>query len=214
MPRKKLLPRYTWDEYRQWDDDTRWELVDGEPFAMAPAPTPVHQSVVTCIGAAFRDFLRGKPCRAFVSPIDVRLSESDVVQPDVVVVCDSNQIRHTHIEGAPTLVVEVQSPESVRHDRIRKLRLYAQAGVKEYWLITPYPAMVEVLLLATDGSYHARAAFTEKDTLESPTFPDLRLPLADIFDFPIPPEVKVNEIRESTPPYGAKRPRHGAPGRG
>lgn len=200
MPKRKEPSRHTWSDYRRWEDDGRWEILGGEAFAMAPAPTPRHQAAVTKLGTAVCSFLRGKPCQAFVAPIDVRLSESDVVQPDVVVVCDHRQIKASHIDGPPTLVVEVQSPESVRHDRIRKLRLYAQAGVKEYWLVTPYPPMVEVLLLSPDGSYHARAAFTEKDVLESPSFPDLRLPLGDIFDFPIPPENAISEIRESTPP--------------
>jgi Uma2 family endonuclease len=116
------------------------------------------------------------------------------------VVCDPNQIKR-HIEGPPTLVVEVQSPQSLRHDRIRKLQLYARSGVKEYWLVTPYPPMVEVLELADDASYHGRVAFTEKDTLVSPSIPDLHLALADVFDFPVPPEDRIEEIRETPPPY-------------
>lgn len=98
---------FTWDDYRRWDDDERWEIVNGEAFAMTPAPTPRHQMVVGELFKALSSFLRGKIFRPLPSPIDVRLSDLDVLQPDIVVVCGPEQIRPTHIQGAPRLVVEV-----------------------------------------------------------------------------------------------------------
>ena len=84
---------------------------------------------------------------------DSGLSEEDIVQPDLIVVCDANRIKPTHIEGPPTLVIEVLSPSTQAYDRVRKLRLFAASGVQEVWLVTPHPSLVEVLTL--DGGLTA-----------------------------------------------------------
>ncbi len=158
--------------------------------------------IVTRLCGQFVQHFEGRPCIPLVSPIDVKLSAEDVVQPDVVVVCDRSQITETHVEGAPTLAIEVLSPSSHRHDRVRKLRLYARAGVREYWLVQPHPAVIEVLQL-TGGHYQIAGAYTDTETLRSPTFPDLALDLSTVFTLPIPPAEQIDEIRESAPPYDA-----------
>lgn len=191
--------RYSWDDYRTWDDDQRWELVDGEAFCLSPAPAVRHQVIVgRLFGQLFQHF-QGRPSEPLVSPVDVKLSTADVVQPDIVVICDRSKILESHIEGAPDLAVEVVSPSSQRHDRVRKLRLYAAAGVREYWLVQPYPAVIEVLQL-TGPDYLIAGAYTDTETLHSPTFPDLVLDLAAVFSLPIPVEEQIDEIRESAPP--------------
>ncbi len=160
------------------------------------APSTLHQQISMGLGSALNLHFRGRTCRVFAAPTDVRLSEHDVAQPDLMVVCDKAQIQEGHIDGPPTLVAEILSPSSLRHDRIRKSRLYAACGVKEYWIVNPSPAMVEVYLL--DGqTYRLQAGYTEKDTLLSPTFPDLAVELAEVF-----PDEEVDEVRESAaPPY-------------
>ncbi len=201
---RELEYRYSWADYREWPKDERWELVSGEPFAMSPAPSLRHQHVVTALGREVSLFLQGRPCRAFVSPVDVRLSDDDVVEPDIVVVCDEGRMRETHIEGAPTLVVEVSSPATAHHDRIRKMPLYAKHGVKEYWIVTPYPPSLEIYI--NDGdTFRLHSGFDERQTLTSPTFPGLEIELARVFDFPLPPETIVHRVRESPPPYPADR---------
>ena len=197
--------RFGWHEYRAWDDGQRWELIAGEPFCMSPAPTSRHQAIVGDLFAFLHAHFRDRPCRPFVAPIDVKLSPEDVVQPDIAVVCDRSTVRTTHIEGSPALVVEVLSPSSHRHDRVRKLRLYAHFGVQEYWLVQPYPAVVEVLELA-GSDYRIAGAYTDVETLHSPTFPELVLDLSEVFTLPIPPEEQIDEIRESAPPYDAGYP--------
>ena len=189
--------RVTWSDYRSWDDENRWEIIDGQPYAMT-APRVSHQEVCGELFALLHAHFKGRSCRPFISPIDVRITEYDAVQPDLLVVCDESQITPTHIEGPPTLVVEVLSPSTQRHDRVRKLRLYAAAGVGEYWLIQPYPALAEVLSLE-NGSYLISGAYTEKDTLTSPSFPELALSLQEIF----PPSdgETIDEVRETPPPY-------------
>lgn len=195
----KRTQKASWTDYQTWGDDTRWEIIDGHPYAMT-APRVAHQFVCGELHAALHAHFKQRPCRLFLSPIDVRLSEHDVVQPDLIVVCGKGQVIPTHIEGPPTLVVEILSPSTQRHDRVRKLRLYAKAGVAEYWIIQPYPALAEVLALE-GNSYKIAGAYTELDTLKSVVFDNLTLSLTEIF--PESDGEVIEEIREAAPPYAA-----------
>ncbi len=198
---------FTWDDYQSWDDKRRWELVGGEAYEMTPAPVPRHQEIVGNLFPELRRFFAGKKCNVFLAPIDVRLSEEDVVQPDIVVVCDRRQVTPTHIEGAPTLVVEILSPSTGLHDRTRKMPLYARAGVGEVWLVTPYPWLVEVFQLDGDR-YLVHGAYSKKDRLHSPGFPKLTISLSKVFDFPLEPGEEISMVKESRPSYGTVKPKH------
>ncbi len=142
-------PRFTYGDYVQWDDDERWELIDGRPHAMA-APTVSHQRLVTDLSAQLHIQLQGARCEALVSPIDVRLPRNDepdddivdVVQPDVIVVCDPATLDDRGCRGAPDFVVEVLSPSTADHDRVTKLALYERHGVREYWVVQPVERLV------------------------------------------------------------------------
>ena len=177
---------YLWDDYRSWADDRRWEIIAGEAYAMSPAPSTRHQSIQLELAVQFRNRLDGRPCKPFISPVDVKLDELNVVQPDLVVVCRPEQIKSTHIEGAPALVVEILSPSTAQRDRGVKMDAYARAGVQEVWLVTPWPQCVEVYILDHD-SYRRHGAFTQLHTLNSPTLPALMVTLAAVFDFPLEP---------------------------
>ena len=195
---------FTWDDYRSWDDRRRWEIVGGEAYDMTPAPTTRHQSALVELTSQFQTYFRGKKCRAFVAPTDVKLSDENVVQPDLIVVCDRDKIKPTHIAGAPTLIVEVLSPATALHDRMRKMPLYAKAGVREVWLVTPYPWLVEVFTL--EGiRYQLQGIYSKKDTLRSATFQKLKINLSKVFDFPLEPGEKIAMVKESRPPYGRRR---------
>jgi Uma2 family endonuclease len=185
--------RVSFVEYQTWNEDQRWEIIDGHPYAMS-SPSLIHQTLSIALGHALFGHFKGQPCAVFSAPLDVRLSDFDVVQPDLLVVCDQKQLNPGYVDGPPTLVIEILSPSTMRHDRIRKARLYAAAGVKEYWLVHPSPAMIEICLL--DGeTYRLVSGYTDMDTLSSPTFPELSLDLSDIFPFE-----EVDEVREGRPP--------------
>ncbi len=169
---------------------------------MTPAPTTRHQRIQWELTRQLGAFFEGHPCVAFPAPTDVKLSDEDVVQPDIVVVCDPDQIKRTHIEGAPTLVVEILSPSTAAFDRVRKMRLYAKSGVKEVWLITPYPWLAEVYAL--DGATYRLATSYEKEgTLVSVAFPHLMVRLSEIFNYPIDPDEAIEMVKEGRPPYPA-----------
>lgn len=195
----------TWDDYRQLPDNERWELINGELYAMSPAPETRHQFVVRKFMAAFERHFEGKPCQPWVSPVDVRLADNVVVQPDLAIVCDPKQVKTTHLEGAPALVVEVLSPSTMSHDSVRKLQLYAAAGVREFWLVNPYPHLIQVLVL-DDGHYVIQAAYQGKSGVAaSITFPGLEVRLPEVFGFSVPPEEQILEVHEAEPKWGTAR---------
>ena len=100
----------------------------------------------------------------FIAPTDVLLDpdKRTVVQPDVMVVCDRSKIHRKGIYGAPDLVVEVLSPSTMNHDRGPKMRHYAAAGVKEYWLVLPLEKSVEVYH-GHDGTFELDCVYTQVD---------------------------------------------------
>lgn len=152
--------RFTYADYLKWPDDERWELIDGEAYAMAPAPTISHQTMVLSIAKQIDEALDGAPCRALIAPVDVLLptpNEADdhattVVQPDILVVCDPDKITERNVRGAPDWIIEVLSPATARHDHLTKRALYQRAGVREYWLVHPVDRVLTIYVLK-DGQY-------------------------------------------------------------
>ena len=146
---------YTYADYCTWDDDERWELIDGVPYAMA-APLIAHQRVSRDIVMQIGQFLRGKPCEVFYAPTDVRLNadtrDDTVVQPDLIVVCDESKLNERGCAGAPDMAVEILSPSSVEHDKVRKYKLYLKYGVREYWIVDP-KAKTVVTYILENGDY-------------------------------------------------------------
>lgn len=144
--------RYTYADYCTWNDDERYELIDGQAYAMGPSPLRQHQKLLGNLYRQVADSLEGKPCEVYFAPFDVRLPRGDeadaeidtVVQPDLVVVCDSAKLDERGCRGAPDWVVEVLSPSTAGHDHVRKLALYQRAGVGEYWLVHPTDHIVTV----------------------------------------------------------------------
>lgn len=152
--------RFTYADYLKWPDDERWELIDGEAYAMSPAPTISHQTLVLDIARQIADTLEGARYRALIAPVDVLLPVSDeaedrtttVVQPDILVVCDPAKITERNVRGAPDWIIEVLSPATARHDHLTKRDLYERAGVREYWLVHPVDRVITVYVLK-DGHY-------------------------------------------------------------
>ncbi|MDC3414541.1 Uma2 family endonuclease [Aquibacillus sp. 3ASR75-11] len=179
---------FNYYEYLRLDEDVRYEVIAGKIYNMSPSPSPKHQDVVTQLSVDFGLYLRGENCRVFVSPIDVCLSDEredlnkveEWVQPDLVVVCDSNKINEKRIIGSPDLVVEVLSPSTAKKDRMVKYNRYQTAGIKEYWIVDPVHETVEVYLLNEDRYKH-EATYFKDNTLPVWTFADLSIDLSNVF---------------------------------
>ena len=161
---------YTYADYLQWPDDTRYELIDGEAFRMAPTPLIEHQEIAGEVYCQLANQLDGQPCRPYIAPVDVRLPRADeadaaidtVVQPDVLVVCDPSKIDRRGVRGAPDWVLEVLSPSTAAHDQIAKRRTYERAGVREYWLVHPGDRTLTVYVLE-NGQYGRPEIYELKD---------------------------------------------------
>ncbi|MCL2221515.1 MAG: Uma2 family endonuclease [Oscillospiraceae bacterium] len=149
---------YTYEDYYSWEleEGERWELIDGKAYKMS-APSRVHQEVLGEIFRQLANFLKGKKCKVYIAPVDVRLNhdtlDDTVVQPDVLVVCDENKLSDIRsVKGAPDLAVEVLSPSNPNHDRVLKFNKYREAGVREFWIVDPTAKTVAVNIL-TGGYY-------------------------------------------------------------
>ena len=134
----------TYADYLRINDGKRYELIQGQYWLMAGAGA-LHQRAVVEVVLQIGVHLKGKPCRVFVAPFDVRLAEandsdgfeSNVVQPDVLINCDRSKETPTGIKGAPDVVIEVISPNGSARDLVIKRRIYERAGVSEYWAFDP-----------------------------------------------------------------------------
>ena len=161
---------YTYADYLQWPDETRYELIDGEAFLMSPAPLVEHQEIAGEVFRQLANQLDGKPCRPYIAPVDVRLPRADeadaaidtVVQPDVLVVCDPGKVDRRGVRGAPDWLLEVLSPSTAAHDQIAKRRTYERAGVPEYWLVHPGDRTLTVYVL-DNGQYGRPEIYELKD---------------------------------------------------
>ncbi|MBF0496589.1 MAG: Uma2 family endonuclease [Deltaproteobacteria bacterium] len=181
--------RYTYRDYLTWDDDERWELIDGVLHNMSPAPSARHQFISMALSAQIYSFLSHTPCRIAAAPFDVRLPKGDeadnqvdtVVQPDIVVICDPDKLDDRGCRGAPDFVVEILSPSTADKDRTIKLALYENRGIKEYWIINPEDNTIAVHLLGPDGRYGASLIYEAKGHLKVATLPGLEIDLGVVF---------------------------------
>ena len=147
-PRVKL----TYDDLILFPDDgNRHEIINGR-HVMDASPTPRHQLICGELHVQLREALRPAGHTVFGSPVDVQLSESDVVVPDLVVVLKDNDIiTDTRIIGSPDLVIEILSPSTRRNDENLKLRLYEQAAIPEYWIVDPENNTVTAFCMSNNG---------------------------------------------------------------
>ncbi|MDD3582137.1 MAG: Uma2 family endonuclease [Desulfobacca sp.] len=181
--------RYTYADYLKWPEGERWELIEGIPYNMTPAPSTAHQLVLGELFRQISTFLLDKDCLPFVAPFDVRLKEADetdeqissVVQPDISVVCDPSKLDERGCHGAPDFIIEVLSPATAAKDQIQKVALYEKHGVKEYWIIHPADRLVTVRILEKGGKYGIPQIYEAKGRLPVGSISGLELDLDLVF---------------------------------
>ncbi|MBI4756027.1 MAG: Uma2 family endonuclease [Betaproteobacteria bacterium] len=173
--------RFTWADYCTWHEDEAWELIDGTAYAMSPAPSTKHQTIAGNMFGALLQRLRGRPCKPFIAPTDVKLSDLDVVQPDILVVCEPSRITPTHIEGAPDVVVEVLSPATSAKDLRQKKALYERCAVREYVVVDPLEHYAIRFLNGADG-FDKGTVFAADEMLVFATLEGMEVPLWEVFE--------------------------------
>ena len=136
----KKQGEYTVDDYYHLPKDKRFELIDGVLYDMS-APSSPHQLVGGYIYAQIFNYIIGKKgtCVPMIAPVDVQLDQDDktMVQPDVLIVCDRDIVIRRCVYGAPDFVAEVLSPSTKKKDIYIKTQKFANAGVREYWMVDP-----------------------------------------------------------------------------
>ncbi len=189
MPAPKLnRVNYTYQDYLSWSDKDRCEIIGGSIRAMSPSPNTQHQRISLFLSTEIAFYLRSKECEAFTAPFDVRLPEvgeseeeaSNVVQPDILVICDPSKIKKQGAVGTPDLVVEILSPGTALVDLEDKYQLYERHGVREYWIVHTHYHFIEVFRLDEKGVYVSTGKFT--DSLTSTVLSDLKIDLTTVFD--------------------------------
>ena len=124
------------------NEDTRYEYIDGEVFVME-SPKTQHQTTLMELAGAFYNWFQGKKCRPMMAPYDITLRRNkkdiNVVQPDLMVICDLEEKLGAdgYYKGVPSLTLEIISDGTARKDFVRKMNLYMNTGVQEYWVVDP-----------------------------------------------------------------------------
>ena len=175
--------KHTYADYLKTSDEERFELLDGE-LVMAPAPLLYHQFILRKLLNAISGYVDEHNLgELFCSPTDVVLSETDVVQPDILFVSrQRNQILKPEcVQGTPDLVVEILSPSTAELDRTTKLELYAYHGVREYWIVDPEAKTVMVLLQGQNRFEVART-YGKGHSLQSPTLEGFTVQVEELFE--------------------------------
>lgn len=158
------------------DDGRRHELHEGE-LSVTAAPGTRHQRVTGNLFVILRQHVLARGLgEVFISAMDCILSDTSVVQPDIVFVDTqhASRVSERGIEGAPTLVIEVLSPSTERTDRGRKLDLYARHGIGYYWIVDPVARVLDSYVLE-GGAYRLVGRLAGEQPVALPPFGDLLL---------------------------------------
>ena len=173
---------FTVDFIENLPDGVRAELIDGRVFYFA-APTTKHQRLAGELYFAIRQYIsknRGT-CEVFFSPIGVKLAEDNKnhLEPDIIVVCDSDKMKEDGCHGAPDLVIEIAPKSTSRRDYGIKMLKYRTAGVKEYWIVDPVKETVMVFWFEDEEQNYL---YSIRDEIEFHIFPDLIVKLETDLD--------------------------------
>ncbi len=154
---------YTFDDYQEWEG--RWELIEGVAYSMAPAPYPKHQKVVFKISKELDANLEcsGEKCEIYLSPVDWKIDESTVVQPDVALFCEEAEAQF--FSKTPPLVVEVLSKATALKDVTTKKDLYEREGVLFYIIVEPHTEITDIFKLI-EGKYQHIGKYTKEEQFD------------------------------------------------
>ena len=156
----KHRPHYTTSDYEHWEG--RWELIQGLPYAMSPAPNLRHQRTSQSIAALLDEVLAECSACTALLPVDWKIAEDTVVQPDNLVIC--TEAEGQYLTEPPVLIFEVLSPSTAYKDRTLKKALYEEQGVRHYVLVDPEARVAEVFELR--GGVYAHRGDVQEGPLD------------------------------------------------
>lgn len=179
-------PRMSVEDFQKLSDasETRYELIDGEVYQLA-SPSYEHQRIVVELLHQMHQWSSEKKCKPVTAPFDVTLFKDDnknIVQPDIVVVCDPEKVDdHGRYYGTPSVVVEVLSESTRNKDMLKKLNLYMASGVGEYWIASPWNREVYIYSFAS-GEIRNYRVYKGAETAVSEALEQLSIPLEQVFN--------------------------------
>ena len=175
---------YTYEDYLKFPEDQIVEIIDGRISAMSPAPSRIHQEIIMELSAEIRNYIKSNngSCKVYPAPFDVVLvgenqdakESKNIVQPDISVICDKNKLTDKGCTGSPDMIVEIISQYNPRNDYIRKLNLYEQFKVKEYWIVNPMKKNILVYTLTEEG-YGMPDMYTFNDIVKVNIYDNLEI---------------------------------------
>ena len=150
-------PTYTYDDYALWEG--KWELYDGCPVAMSPAPMINHQTLAYEIARQLGNAIEECERCAVLGEEDYKLSDSTVLKPDVVLICD--EPHDAYITKSPEIIVEVISKSTAKNDECYKFKKYEIEKVKYYVIVYPTELYAKVYKLK-NGCYDKEGDFSKE----------------------------------------------------
>lgn len=178
LPRQEV---YTEDDYYNIPEDVRAELIDGQIYYQA-APSRRHQEILSFLFKKIAFYIDEKngQCKVYPAPFAVKLFNDgkNVVEPDISVICERDKLTDRGCTGAPDWIIEIISPGNPEHDYIRKLNLYKDAGVREYWIVDPRSEKIFVYYLE-QGKF-ALEVYTFQDKVKAGIYEDLWIDFKDV----------------------------------
>jgi Uma2 family endonuclease len=176
--------RWTYNHYAALPPgEKHYEIIDGVLYMTPSSPSEWHQKALVRFAYYLFNYIELAGLgRVYTLPFDVELTPHIIIQPDVLVLLNesSYKIAHSHIIGAPDLIIEIASPATASYDRNIKYAAYARAGVKEYWIADPHAHSVESLILEQE-IYHSTGRFGGKDKLRSRIVPNFPVQVQQLF---------------------------------
>ena len=186
-PAARADMRLTYDDFVLFPDDgKRHEIIDGEHY-VTPSPNVRHQRLVRRLLVEIELYLKVNALagEVFPAPLDVVLSDVDVVEPDLLFVAgdQTDIVTEKNVQGPPALVIEVLSKSTRKRDAQTKRRLFERTGVREYWLVDPELDAVQVFRPTLEGRLARVVELTAEDgdVLTTPLLPGCQIDLRELF---------------------------------
>lgn len=171
------LRSYTEEDYYNVPEGVRCELINGSLIYAQAAPSRIHQKIQRELTIVIGNYIKSKggKCEVYPAPFSVKLKEdeSNIVEPDICVICDPDKLTDRGCTGAPDWIIEIISPFNKSHDYITKLKLYKDAGVREYWIVDPTTSSVLVYHME-DQDFDIKS-YTFNDSIDVNIYDDLSI---------------------------------------
>lgn len=180
---------YTYTDYESFTENQRLEIIDGYIYNMSPAPSRIHQEIISKLITTLNNYINSNngKCKVYPAPFDVFLNDTDnidncknIVQPDISVICDINKLNDKGCVGSPDFIIEVVSPFNPSNDYIRKLSLYERFKVREYWIVNPMNKNILVYILDDNMKYAAPVYYTFETKIKVGIYDNLEIDFNNI----------------------------------